>query len=49
LAGNIKGRDHLGELGLDERIILKFILENRLSSSWTESNWLGIRLNDNLM
>jgi hypothetical protein len=27
LVGNLKGRDHLGDLGIDGRIILKWILK----------------------
>jgi hypothetical protein len=33
---NLKGRDHLGELGVDVNIILKWILKKHSVKVWTE-------------
>jgi hypothetical protein len=41
--GNLKGRDHLGKLGVDRRVILKLILKKDGVRMCTEFNWLGIR------
>jgi hypothetical protein len=40
--GNLRERDHLEYLGLDERIILKLILKNCDGESWTGLMWLRI-------
>jgi hypothetical protein len=37
---NLKGRDHLGDLGVDERIILEWVLKNWVMRMWTEFIWL---------
>jgi hypothetical protein len=34
LSENVKGRDHLGYLGVDGRMILKWILKNREFDDW---------------
>jgi len=36
LVGNLKERDHLEDLGLDDRIILKRILKKWGGEAWTE-------------
>jgi len=33
--GNLKGRDHLEELGIDRKIILEWILRNSGGRVWT--------------
>jgi hypothetical protein len=38
---SLKGRKHLGVIGVDERIILKLILKYRV---WTGFIWLRIRI-----
>jgi hypothetical protein len=35
-------RDHLEDLGVDERIILKWILNSQGSNAWTGSIWFSI-------
>ena len=40
--GNLRERDHLGEPGVDGRIILRFILRNWDVGLWTGSSWLTI-------
>jgi hypothetical protein len=35
-SGNLKGRDHFGDLVTNEKVILKFILGCRDGSLWTE-------------
>jgi hypothetical protein len=42
---NIKRRDHLGDLGVDERIIFKWILEKDGVRMWIEFIWLRIGTN----
>jgi hypothetical protein len=39
---NLKGRNHLGELGVDRRIMLKLILKKYDMRVWTEFNWLRV-------
>jgi hypothetical protein len=45
-SGNLKGRDHFGDLGADERIILKWILKEQVLWLWNgnaqnePNNWL---------
>ena len=40
-SGNLKERNHLEDLGIDWKIILKWIL-NKLVEVW--AGWLGLRL-----
>ena len=37
--GNLKKRDHLGDPGLDERIILRSIFRKQDVGVWTVSSW----------
>jgi hypothetical protein len=39
---NLKGRDYLGDLSVDGRVILKWILTNFYGGMWTVSIWLRI-------
>jgi hypothetical protein len=41
-SGNLKGRDHSEDLGVDERIILEWILGKYGGRVWTECIWLRI-------
>jgi hypothetical protein len=36
----LNGREHLGDLGMDERMILKWILEESSEEMWTGLNCL---------
>jgi len=40
--GNLKERDHLGDLGVDGRIILSWIFRKWAMGVWTGSSWLRI-------
>ena len=40
--GNMKERDHLGDPGLDGRIIVRWIFRMRDVGVWTGSSWLRI-------
>jgi hypothetical protein len=40
--GTLRGRDHLGDPGLDERIILRWIFRKLDVGAWTGSMWLRI-------
>jgi hypothetical protein len=39
---NLKERYHMGDKGVDWRIILRWILRKRDVRVWTESGWLRI-------
>jgi len=41
--GNLRERDHWGDPGVNERIILRWILRNWDVGVWTGSSWLRIR------
>jgi hypothetical protein len=41
LVWNPKERDHLGDPGVDGRIILRWILRKWDVGAWTGSSWLG--------
>jgi hypothetical protein len=43
LIGNLKGRLHFGDLGVDGTIILKWALRMEGVMMWTGFVWLGIR------
>ena len=40
--GNLRERDHLGDLGVDGRTILRCIFRKCYVGLWTESIWLRI-------
>jgi hypothetical protein len=40
--GNLKARDHLGDPGVDERVILRWIFRNWDVGVWSGSSWLRI-------
>jgi len=40
--GNLKERDHLGDPGVDVRIILRWIFRKLDVGVWTGSSWLWI-------
>jgi len=41
--GNLRGRDYLGDPGIDGRKILRWIFRKRdVGGVWTGSNWLRI-------
>jgi len=42
LVGKPEGKDHLGDSGLDWRIILKLIFRKWEVGVWTRSSWLRI-------
>ena len=42
--GNLRERDHLGDLGVYERIILRWIFSKWHVDIWTGSSWLRIEL-----
>ena len=41
--GKPEGKNHLGDPGVDGRIILRWIFMKRPVGIWTGSNWLRIR------
>jgi hypothetical protein len=45
LVANPAGGDHLRILDIDERLILQFIIKNRVMNVWTELMWHRIRTN----
>ena len=42
LCGKVKERDHLGDPGVDERIILRWVFRKWDVGLWTGSSWLRI-------
>jgi len=46
---NLKVRDHLEDLGVDESIILERISEKQDGKVWKEFNWLNIGSNGGLL
>jgi hypothetical protein len=48
-SGNLKGRDHLGDLCIDEMITLKWILKNQVLKMWTGFKWNRIESNSRLL
>jgi hypothetical protein len=48
LCENQKERDHKEDLDVDERIIIKWILERQDGLVWTELIWLRIRTSGGL-
>ena len=40
--GNLREIDHLGDTGVDERIMLRWIFKKWHVGAWTESSWLRI-------
>ena len=42
LSGNLKKRDHLGDAGVDGRIILKWIFRKWNGGVWTGFIWLRL-------
>jgi hypothetical protein len=40
--GNLRERDHLGDPGIHERVILRWIFRKRDVGVWTGSSWLRI-------
>jgi hypothetical protein len=45
---NLKGRDHSEDLGVDEKIILEWILGKRIGKVWTRFIWLRIETSGGL-
>jgi hypothetical protein len=42
LVGNLKGREHSEDLGIDGRIILEWILRKLGGKVWTRCIWLWV-------
>lgn len=42
LVGKLEGRDHLGDLGGDGRLILKWILNDNVVRMWAGFSWLKV-------
>jgi hypothetical protein len=45
----VKGRDYVGDLGIDGRITIKWILKNYSVGVWTVFIWLRIGSNGGLL
>ena len=41
-SGNLRARDHVGDAGVDGRIILRWILRKWDVGVWTGSSWLRV-------
>jgi hypothetical protein len=46
---NLQGREHLGDLDVDEKIRLKWFLNIQSVGMWTGLIWLRIRTSDGLL
>jgi len=46
LVGKPEGRDHLGDTGVDGRLVLRWIFRKWELEVWTGSNWLRIGTGD---
>jgi len=46
--GNLRERDHSGDPGVDERIILRWIFRKWDVGAWTGSSWLRIGTGEGL-
>jgi hypothetical protein len=42
LLGNLKGRDHLEDLGVDGRMKLKWIVKRYEGVDWIGLDWIGL-------
>jgi hypothetical protein len=49
LLENLKGRDHMEDLGIDRRIILEWILKKQVGRVWNEFIWLRTGTSDRFM
>jgi len=49
LVGQAEGKDHLENLGIDERIILNCISQKWVGRAWTEFIWSRISAHDRLI
>ena len=47
--GNLRERDHLEELGVDGKIILRWIFRKRDVGEWTGLMWLRIGTGERLL
>jgi hypothetical protein len=46
---SLKKRDYLGDLGIDDRIILEWILEKQGGKIWIGCIWLRTRTSEKLL
>jgi hypothetical protein len=49
LVGNVKGKDHVGDMCLDGRIILKWVLKKGNMSEWTGFSWIRVGINGGVL
>jgi len=47
--GNLRGRDHFEDPGIDARIILIWIFRKWDEGAWTSLIWLRIRIGDRIL